>query len=351
MRVILPLLLCAVLTGVGVVVGWVNDGSPLTATLLLLEPLLLVVGIWTATIARWRGASGVSLGISFGLVGATLAVRLPYPTVPPELSPPEWTDPVHRCAAAIDMPVDPVRILQWTLDGAVTRDDVLATVRAAQADVVVLHRVTDPTLFDEVAEAFGGESRLRGADGGATGILASGGFHPCGGASEWTDPEATDTSVQFVGVPPETIFPLVVTRIHSATGGEPGRLASLQRTLSVLSGVQGASTVVVADAPAPRSSRDLSLEFGRIGLASVPVPPTWPARMGPVPLLTVHPFTRVWIGPIWRVVRTQRAVARVGLHAPVVTELAGPIDGVAPAPAAPRRKLDEPMLEEAPAEE
>lgn len=348
---ILPLLVSAVLTGVGVAVGWINDDSRLTATLLLLEPLLLVLGIWAATIARWRGASGVSLGISFGLVGATLAVRLPYPTVPPELSPPEWTDPVHRCASAIDMPVDPVRVLQWTLDGAVTRDDVLATVRAAQADVVVLHRVTNPTLFDEVAEAFGGESRLRGAEGGATGILASGGFHPCGGASEWTDPEAADTSVQFVGVPPDTIFPLVVTRIQSAMDADAGRAASLRQTLSVLSGIQGASTVVVADAPGPRSSRDLSLEFGRIGLASLPVPPTWPARMGVLPLLTVHPFTRVWVGPIWRVVRAQRASARVGLHAPVVIELAGPVDVVAPAPAEPRRKLDEPAIEEAPAEE
>jgi hypothetical protein len=345
---LVPFLLATGLTAAGAVVGWVGDGSRLSAALLALEPALLVLGFWSAAIARWSGRQGVAFGLTFGLLGATLSARLPYPTTPPELAPPEWTGSVHRCAAALDMPSAPVRVLQWTLDGIEDDTAVVAAVRNAAPDVVVLHGVQSTALVDSLRESLGAEARVHGGppERGATAVLATGGFHPCGDQDEWTVDDPHGLSLHFVGVPPTTVFPLVVTSFPGPFGDWEHRADTMQRTLEVLSGLQGASTVVVADARSPRASRDLGLEFGRIGLASVPVPPSWPAQLGGLPLLTLHPFTRVWLGPIWRLLRAQRVRATDGLFAPVMVELTGPPE--AAAPPEPRRPLDEPTIESAP---
>lgn len=328
---LLPWVLAVAVGAVGALVGWGADRFAATALLLHAEPLLLVFAVWGIAVLRWRGRPGLSFGLAAGTVAAFAAVRLPLPIGPASAEPPAWSGPVGRCAAALDAPADPVRLLQWTLDGDEDPATVRAVVAAAEANVVVLHGA-DTAAVGGALESTGGESRVYpGVDGApATAIVAAGGFHPCGDTLEWSD--AMDTpdgyALTFVGVPPSTVFPLVVARFPGplAPGDWAARMsAATRRVLDVTAGLQGASTVVVAEAPAPRTYRHLDGRMAAVGLGSVPVPPSWPARVGPVPLLTLHPYGRMWAGPIWRITRTSRVLAPEGSHAPVLAVLEGPV--------------------------
>ncbi|MFN7143147.1 MAG: hypothetical protein ACK4YP_05180 [Myxococcota bacterium] len=339
-HVLLPWVLAVAVGAAGALVGLAADRFATSALLLHAEPLLLVLAVWGIAVLRWRGRPALSVGLAVGTVAAVAAVRLPLPIVPASAEPPAWSGPVGRCAAALDAPVDPVRLLQWTLDGHEDPATVRAVVAAAEANVVVLHGA-DPAVVGGALESTGGESRMYpGVDGvPATAIVAAGGFHPCGETLEWSD--AMDTpegyALSFVGVPPSTVFPLVVTRFPGPLppGDWGARMsAATDRVVDAIAGLQGASTVLVADAPAPRTYRHLDGRMAAVGLASVPVPPSWPARVGPVPLLTLHPYGRMWAGPIWRVTRTSRVLAPEGTHAPVLAVLEGPrrpaVDGAGP---------------------
>lgn len=331
LRALLPWLLAVAIAAGGLVVGWGADRYLVTALLLHAEPFLLVLAVWAAVAAVWAGRRAVAGAVLLGTLSAAVALRLPFPVAPSAGTPPEWMGAVSRCASALAPPTEPVRLLQWTLTGSEAPDVVQATVAAAGPGVLVLHGVTDPALVDVVLQEVGGESRFYPPDGGGTGlaIVAAGGFHPCGEDLEWN--EAMDTpygfTMSFVGVPASTVFPLVVTRLPGplAGGGWSARMTTAStRVLNALAGLHGASTVVVADAPAPRTYRTLDERMASVGVASVAVPPSWPARLGGLPLITLHPFDRLWVGPSWTDAVATRAPARAGLRAPVLTVLHGP---------------------------
>jgi hypothetical protein len=237
---------------------------------------------------------------------------------------------VHRCAAALSPPADDVRILQWTLDGTEAASQVRAVVGGAAPGVVVLYGVSDEELVGAVLDEVGGESRFFPPEGGSPGlaIVAAGGFHPCGETLEWTDgmDSPYGYTLAFVGVPDSTVFPLLVTRFPGPldTSGWAERMnASTQRVYELVAGLQGASTVVVADAPAPRTYRALDRRMASAGVSTVAVPTSWPARVGGVPMLTLHPYDRVWVGPSWASATSARAAAPAGGRAPVLTVLSG----------------------------
>ncbi len=347
LRVLLPWLLTVAFAAGGAVVGWGADRYLVTALVLHAEPFLLVLTVWAVAAAAWARRPSLAAALAVGAVAASLAVRLPFGVAPSVGLPPDWIGPVSQCAAALPPPKDPVRILQWTLEGGESPDAVRSVVTAASPAVVVLHGVTDPILVRAVLSEVGGESRFFPPDGGATGvaIVAAGGFHPCGEEQEWS--EAMDTpygfTLSFVGAPPSTVFPLLVARLPGPLDGidwtERMTRAS-GRVYEALAGLQGASTVVVADVPAPGTFRHLNGRMASVGLTSVPVPPNWPARLGGVPLLTLHPFDRMWAGPLWTQARATRAAASTGLRAPVLTVLAPPDRERSEAPGVPAPEGD-----------
>jgi hypothetical protein len=351
LRALLPWLALSALAGLGALVGVGADRFALTALVLHAEPVLLVLAVWSIAAARWSGRLGLALALSAGTVLASAALRAPWPLAPAAADPPPWVSPVARCAAALRTPADTVRLLQWTLDGSEEPAAILDVVTESAANVVVLHGAPTPAVVDTIVSNLGGESRLHGSEGGATAVIAQGGFHPCGEGLQWS--EAMDTpdglTLAFVGVPPSTIFPLVVTRLpHPATTADWGaRMDTASgRLLNVLAGLQGPSTVVVADASAPRTYRNLDGRMAAVGLSSAPVPPTFPAHLGPIPLLPLHPYTRVWAGPIWRLSRVDALGVPRGQRAPVLAVLDGPHRAPDRAPVQPpRTPLDEPTLE------
>ncbi len=354
-RVVLPSLLAAGLAVAGVLVGWGADRYAATALVLHAEPVLLVLAVWGIALLRWLGRPGLSIGLAVGTVAAVAGIRLPLPVGPPGGAPPPWIGPVSRCASALKVPADPVRLLQWTVDDTVAPSTVRAVVAASKANVVVLHGVGSTALAEAALDVTGGESKVFGAEGGAVAVAAAGGFHPCGDTLEWSDGLDTPDGylLTFVGVPPSTIFPLLVARFPAPVRGDWSERmgAATDRVYDAVGGLQGASAVVVADAPAPRTYRMLDGRMAALGLGSVPLPPSWPARLGPVPLLTLHPYGRAWAGPIWRVTGTSRVLSPQGTHAPVLAVLEGPARPEVDAPVeAPRRRLDEPTIEPAPEE-
>ncbi|MES2641881.1 MAG: hypothetical protein V4850_20495 [Myxococcota bacterium] len=331
LRALLPWLLAVAIAIGGLVVGWGADRYLFSALVLHAEPFLLVLAAWAAMGAVWAGRRGLAAALVLGAIVAALGVRLPFGVPPASGMPPEWMGSVSRCAAALRPPAEPVRLLQWTLQGDESAAVVQAAVAAAAPGVVVLHGVSDPALVGGILQEVGGESRFYPPEGGATGlaIVAAGGFHPCGEELEWN--EAMDTpygfTLSFVGVPSSTVFPLLVTRLPGPLdgGGWSGRMTSAStRVLDAVAGLHGGSTVVVADAPAPRTYRYLDARMASVGVSTVAVPPSWPARLGGFPLLTLHPFDRMWVGPSWAQATATRAAARTGLRAPVLTILSGP---------------------------
>ncbi|MDP2316185.1 MAG: hypothetical protein Q8P41_25025 [Pseudomonadota bacterium] len=331
LRALSPWLLAVALAAGGVLVGWGADRHLATALVLHAEPFLLVLAAWAAAVAVWAGRRSYARALVIGAVAASLGARLPIDVAPAAGVPPAWVGPVNRCAAALKPPADPVRLLQWTLGGGESPEFVRGVVADAAPGVVVLHGVSDPEVVRAVLAEVGGESRFFPPEGGGIGlaIVAAGGFHPCGETLAWS--EAMDTAYgytfAFVGVPPATVFPLLVARLPGPLDGgawSERMTAASSRVFSALAGIQGASTVVVADAPAPRTYRTLDTRMAGVGAASVAVPPSWPARLGKVPLLTLHPFDRMWIGPIWREAESSRAASPAGLRAPVITVLSGP---------------------------
>lgn len=344
------------LAGVGLFAGWGADRYWASALLLHAEPLLLVLAVWAIAALRWNDRAGLSFGVSLGVIAMVAGMRVPFPVAVEAGTPPPWIGPVSRCAAALDMPLTSVRILQWTLDASVSPSAVRDVVERATPNVVVLHGFVVPSAVAAVVDVVGGEAQVHGEGENAVAVVTAGGFHPCGETLEWTsgDDDIGDGYVlSFVGVPPRTIVPLVVTRFPSPNEPEwATRMdAATARVFDLVGALEGASTVVVADAAAPRTFRHLDGGMAATGLSTVPLPPSWPARLGPVPLLTLHPYGRMWSGPLWRIVDTQRLSASSGTHAPVLAVLAGVHgkDEAGPAPA-PRRTLDAPRLERAPAE-
>jgi hypothetical protein len=323
------LLLFVALGGAGLAVGRRADHAAWSALVLHAEPLLLVLGAWLVFLAGTFGRRGLAVAILAGGVVAMVGVRLPYALPEVAASPPEWTSTVQRCVGGLHAPRSGVRLLQWTLDGVTDPAPVIAVAELTKPDVVVLQHLADPALAEAVLQVVGGESRMHAPEGGGEGVavIARGGFHPCGEALEWS--EAMDSpygyTVHFVGVPPDTVVPLLVTRLPGILdgGGWSERMATATARVSgAIAGLQSPSMVVVADAAAPRTYRYLDAQMAALGLGTVPVPPSWPARWGGLPLLTLHPYDRVWAGVAWRVEAARRVDATVGTRAPILTVLA-----------------------------
>ncbi len=330
LRAVVTWLLPLGLAAAGALVGWGADRYVLSALILHAEPILLVVAAWAVLGALWARERELAYALAIGVVAAVVSVRLPFGVSPSRGLPPEWSTAVHRCAAALSPPADDVRILQWTLDGTEAASQVRAVVGGAAPGVVVLYGIADEELVGAVLDEVGGESRFFPPEGGSPGlaIVAAGGFHPCGETLEWTDgmDSPYGYTLAFVGVPDSTVFPLLVTRFPGPldTSGWAERMnASTQRVYELVAGLQGASTVVVADAPAPRTYRALDRRMASAGVSTVAVPTSWPARVGGVPMLTLHPYDRVWVGPSWASATSARAAAPAGGRAPVLTVLSG----------------------------
>lgn len=318
--------IAAALAVTGAVLGFAADRWWWTAVLLHAEPLLLIAVLFAVYLAlasdRRARAFAIAGGGLFGF-GFLRAPAAYGPAVPPS---PEWARTVAWCAASLPPPVDDFRLLQWTLDPSVGRDDVRELVSLLAPGVTVLQGVADERLPRELAGEFGGEYLwVPRADGGLA-LVTTGVFHLCRDASSWGEAQEDPygATLVFAGVTPETAFPLLVGRLPGPEHpvGWAGRSAAARdRLAAILGAVQAPTTIVAADASAPWTYRRLDGGMGALGLRAVPVPPNWPAHLGAGPGLPIHPYDRLWTGSAWTTTSSRRVQVDVGVRAPVLTEL------------------------------
>jgi hypothetical protein len=319
-----PLVFFVALTLMGVVVGGGGGGSAWTAAVLVGEPCWTIATLFTMHLLLTRRRRAAAWAVGLGSTVALFAMRATPLPEPPQIRPPSWSQRVSRCAAALPPPTDNVRVLQWTSPPDL--DAVAGAMVTVEPDVTVIFGVDDPAASDELLARFGGEvQRLGDAL-----VHVRGVFHLCGDDAAWVQGEARawPTAVAFVGVPGGTVFPLVVGRLPAwgAVADWGTRWGEAAERLTAVAGaavVDGA--VVVADAGAPWTFRHLDGALVAAGLRRVVVPPSWPARVGGLPALPLHPYDRVWTGAGWRVAES-RAVPMEGTggeRVGVVTTLVG----------------------------
>lgn len=308
---------------------------------LLAEPLAWVISAWCGYVGiamlrdtphpsrvwRRRVAPGL-LGVASGLaLGVGWAHRPVQPSAPG--APPTWADHVQRCARALAPPLDPVRLLQWTLSGDEDVALLVGRVVAAAPDVAILNGPVGPALGRALTEELGGEFVHRPASGRDDGrlVLTRGTFHRCGDASHWSDTvdDPYGATLLFVGTSSETAWPLVVGRLPAPWVPEHdwARVArSARDRAAALAEVLDAPSLVVA-MDSPRGSASRALDAAMLGARLLPTPaaPNWPVRLGVLPMIPLHPWDRAWVGPAWRFVRSQRTPARLGDRDPLLTEL------------------------------
>ncbi len=321
------------------VVWWLDatrERTRLGAMVLQGEPALHVLVAWGAYALFLLRRPALATGLLVGAAFVALALRAPLVAELPG-PPPPGSQTLHDCArrlpafAAPDAAPARVRVLQWTLDGAVDPAALIALSGAAQADLTIVHGPVGEGLGQAYIDALGGDALVHPSrDGGADGRLVHtrGVFHACGSASQGS--EAVDgpygTTVLFVGVPPDLSFPLLVGRLPAPEDARADwprsmrdareRLASLAELLAV------PSTLAVADAHATWGYRGLDSALLGAGLVPVAVAPSGPRRVLGVPFPPLHPWDRVWTGPAWRAVASRRLpTSDATLRAPILTTL------------------------------
>jgi hypothetical protein len=267
------------LLGVATAVGGLQSAA--TTALLWGEPLLLAAALYGVLYLSWDAG---------------------------------WSERLRDCASQPERPSGEVRTLTWTVvDAGLSPTDV-TRIEAQRPDLLVLtgSDLADPARA--LAQALGGESKLLpgpspDAD---LALVVRGGFHYCGGREDiWEMPLPRHPGgraravLSFPDVRGVGVVPLLVGQLDDAGPlGEwprwPSRVLGGARQLGALAHALGAShMVVVADARAPRTARQLDGLLMGAGLQPLSVPATWPDRLGPVPALPQHALDRVWVGERW----------------------------------------------------
>ena len=308
----------------GLVIGWGADQFRISALFLLAEPLFHV-GVVLAAYASWyQGRRLRALSIFVGAILAFVAVRLPYrlAPLPMDIAAPSWAGRLERCVPAAPWPADGVRILQWTLTGGESQEEILEVSTVLRPDLLLLSGGHDLDLAILLQNELGGEYQIDQPEGGFPGrtILSRGPFHVCGEEEAWRMGSA---HLAFAGITPDTVLP-VAALWPPGPERDPDWGKGRRRweaELSLLRGLASPALVVLADAPVLPTWRELEASFASLRLFSVPVPPNWPRGLGPLPLLPLHPYDRLWTGPGWQVTAVHRVNVRAGLRAPILTAL------------------------------
>ena len=300
----------------GGLVGHVADRSLLGALLLMAEPLAVVIALWGTASLLWRREIPLGLGLGLGSTAAIALLHMPPTPVAPPATRPDWATGLRACAAFPKPGEGPVRLAQWSLDaGQVPTVDRLAEI-GGEADLVVLQGTADATPGQTLARVMGGEARFyppnAQGEAGMT-LVARGSFQPCGADEDsWglelpaAEGHLARAVVTFPRIEGVGTFPLLALRMDPLHGpatwaGFPGRLdESGRRLAAVVQAIDASRLVVVGDFGVPPSFRHLAGRLSGAGLSEQALPPSWPARLGPLRALPLHRLDRVWTGRSWQ---------------------------------------------------
>jgi len=310
-----------------------GERTSVGALMLLAEPLFWVGAchafIFLILTGHWRWGAAFLTG---SLVGAAL-LRSPTPPQVVEQIQTPWTDALHSCASQTPAPSAPIRVLGWTLEPGTQVD--LAPLLAAEPDLVILHGIDDPEIGRALAEAMGGEAKvLPNGQGGGVVLAVRGAFQACGGPQDtWEMPlpsrEGRENRI-VVTLPLITgvgAVPLITAQLEgpgpaSNWGAWPSRLLrGAQRTAAVTRALDSNRVLLLGDMQGPTTFPQTRAQFIGAGLQPVRVPPTWPTRLGPLPLPPLQALDQLWGGSHWAPLATYRLEAQGQVRAPFLVDL------------------------------
>jgi len=300
----------------GLAVSSVGERSLLGAGVLLAEPALAGVGLYGVLALLFARRPGPALSLAAGLGLCGVLLHQPAEPVPIDAARPAWAEALRTCATQRAAVQGPVRVLTWRLqpDEPVPVEQIVAR----EPDVAVLHGVASQAGVSAIATGLGGDAKhVTGPDGGMA-VIVRGTFQACGGQSdswEFRLPDEGGRDARLLVTFPEVegagVFPLVAFALDRAGDGDralrwPGRLLQGARQVGAVSRAIGPDRLVlVGDSRAPRSFRHLQGALLGAGLHNALTPPTWPHRLGSVPLIPVHAFDQVWAGTTWQLRSSQ----------------------------------------------
>ena len=311
------LTLLALLIGAGMFTGWLADESRITALVLIWEPVLDLCGVLLAYALWARRYRYPAATLLAGTMCSFLAVRLPWPPPGDQEAefPPRWADNVQTCLPAIPPPKERFQVLQWTVDATTPPAAVISVAVATRPEVVVLSGTTDREIGDRLVEELGGEYQIDPPEGEEMPgrlVFTRGAFNICGREVDsedvWTHEH---TALRFVHFSQESVVPLFTTTQPGAWSRErwEDTRTGWHRAQQLAALLYSPSMLVIVDAPVLPTWRHTNSAMQRIKLFPAPSVPNWPMRLGPLPMLPLHPLDRLWVGSALRVQSTRRLPA------------------------------------------
>ena len=321
----------------GATTAWVGARTPLAAAVLWAEPFLLFVGLyiagWLLLDRRWLAAAATMVGF----IAGGLIQRVPPVAQPPDPAAESWASELRGCSILPEAVKRPVRVLTWTLDSDGPTPGV-ASLLKQEADIAVLVGLRDPVVAEALAAGINGEALYLPAaqreDGMA--LVVRGVFQYCSGREDsWevhlpgAEGEEARAVLTFPEVQGAGVVPLLAVQLSGpgearSWGSWPTQISDSAQIIGSLSHALGPRRVVVAgDFGVPRTFRETAAPLMGAGLAEVPVPASWPTRLGPVDLPGLHALDRVWTGGAWNALAAHRTRSPRGhSRSPIVVDLA-----------------------------
>jgi hypothetical protein len=324
---------------------------------LLAEPLFIGVAgyllLLLLTRRWWLSAFTVTIGT------AAAVALLHAPVSPAAASPLEipWSGQALECMDQAGLPNAPLRLLSWNTSDAPLDDRALEVLVDQRPDLVVLTGLHDGSFLERLAEILPGESLAFGTEGDQLGLYVRGIFLDCGDeggawplsifgqgqgpiladyALDHADQEQLPqhhaarrtsgqlvfalTRVQGVGTVPVVAYQLPVESSGLGSATWTGAVYDGSQALAATSALGGVGVVAIGHLAVPPTFQHIQATLSAAGLQDAGGPPTWPARLGPLPFLPLYRMERVLSGPIWRA-HSAEVVALPGQHKPLLVQL------------------------------
>lgn len=321
---------------VGAAVGFVGERSAVGAFVLWTEPLLAGLGLYAVLallLVMRRPVRAAALAL--GLVGGAAALHPGVQPTPLDGTEAAWSERQRDCMRMIDAAEAPITVGLWTHAGPLD-PDALGKLLDHKLDVLVL---LGPGAEAGSAQA---QERLRGERKVIPGttpsrdvaLVVRGHFQFCGGHEDiWEMPlpayEGGQARALFSlpVVDSKGAVPLLAVALDPA--GPPRAwpswssrvYAGARHVAGLVRALGPRRAVLVGDLQSPRAFRGVRAHLLGAGLVSAAVPASWPARLGPVPALPLHPLDRVWHGSGWTRERAEAPNLGRQPRRPLVVEL------------------------------
>jgi len=327
------ILLPSLLPLLAVVCGSSIADTPWGVVLVLIEPLVLITGLYLLVLATLRRDP-----LWAGLLCATL-LAWGYTMHRPSADPialeesPEWMRPLRGCALLSKPSAGPIRLVSWTVRGDQGVGQGVDSIIDLRPDIVIVSGTDNAKVGLKLQEALSGEvKRVPGGEGMVAAVRGT--FQYCGGdTDEWhfelTRPPTTSASamMSFPHVNDLGVVPLMVARMDAVEHPadwlrwSQGVVQASRQSAAAAQALGTRKMVLMTSMNAPASALAVARPFQSAGLQVARVDPNWPQEVGPLPMWPQHNADPIWVGSEWHVQSARVLKVEGQPHGPVALDL------------------------------